>query len=415
MNVNLKNLNFKDLALSFLKVLIVISIVFYIKKLNIPDNYKILIMILPTIIVLSFNNISNYYKYKGGNKPIILRRNDEESDKYLPDEFFIENFRNMNIDVNPNNFNENINISLLRNQGIDTKLKVNLEDLFIVSNSAQIHEIESPFWISKGYLDISNPNNFIHLNNLDLGSNYTIELWLRLKYVSNNNILTILNKNKILLEITYDSNFIYINKSNKIPMKDKNNWFQLVIMRGKYDTIGSNRGLIYINGIFNGYADNLPSLSNATNIFLFKFNGEPLDYNKNYNDLSNCSIIRIYNRSLSLDEIQNNYLKESYYYDLELSSDNDTDRTYVRDNALMFYLDTRNKEELIPEKPIIIKAPSQLNMNQPQRRLNWIQSAETLDVPKVKLNFDIEKQSDKQNTKETIQKKTRINTSKPVF
>jgi hypothetical protein len=332
----MSSLTKSDLILGFLKVLLVTSLFFYIRTLNISDNYKFILTIVPSIFILVFNKLVTDYKHKGGNKAIYVKRNDDESDINLYDEFFFEDYEDYNL-----------NDKLIQN-----------------NNRAKIYEIEKPFWISKGYFDISNPNNFIYLNNLDLTSNYTIELWLKLKYIANNNILSFYDRtNKLLFEIKYDTSFIYLGKFTKIPIL--NQWFQLVIMRGKYNTIGSNRGYMYINGIFNGYIEDLPDLSEVSDGYLFKYSNsisELLEYNKNYNDLCNCSIVRIYNRSLTLDELQNNYLKEASYYELEEVGN--YERTCVHDESLVFYLDSRvNTNE------------NEYNEPNYKPRLNWLEMA----------------------------------------
>ena len=223
-NINLKPEHYT----TAIKILIIMCIFFYIKSLNIPDNYKFILTIVPSLLILTTNKVIDHFKYKEGNKPIVVRKDDNISDKYLSDEYFTEDFT---IETQP-------------------------------TSNAMIYEIEKPFWIQKGgYLDISNPNNFIKIDNLKLNTNYTIELWLRLKYLSNNNIVLFNNNNKKIFEVKYDDKFIVINNKNKLPYKE-NEWFHLVIMRGKIDTIGSNTGSMYINGIFNGYLENLPDLSN---------------------------------------------------------------------------------------------------------------------------------------------------------
>ena len=310
-----------------IKIFIVMSLFFYIRKLNIPDNYKFLLTIVPSLLILTTTKVFNHFKYKKGNKPIIVRKDDNISDVFVSDEFFQEDFT---IETQP-------------------------------TSNAMIYEVEKPYWIQNGgYLDISNPNNFIKIDNLKLNNNYTIEFWLRLQYLSNNNIVLFNKNNKKILEIKYDDKFIIIANKNKIPYKE-NQWFHLVIMRGKIDTVGSNTGSMYINGIFNGYLENLPELSSMNESYLFKYEGDYRDYNKKYHDLSNCSIVRIYDRSLTLDEIQNNYLKDANYFGLENEDING--RTFVQDKNLVFYLEARTdslpleiikESQTIPSKPKVI-------------------------------------------------------------
>jgi hypothetical protein len=319
----MSNLTKSDFIIGFLKILMISSLFFYIRTLNIADNHKFILTIVPSIFILIFNKIVTNYKNNGGNKPIYVKKNDTDSDINLYDEFFIEDYENFE--------SHDLNDKLIIIPNIQ-------------NNIVKIYEVEKPFWISKGYFDISNPNNFIVLDNLNLTSNYTIELWLKLNYVSNNNILSFFDINsRLLFQITYDQSFLYLGKTTKIPISNKTkDWFQLVIMRGKYNTLGSNRGFMYINGIFLGYIEDLPDLTEVSNGYLFKYSNsinELLEYNKNYNDLCNCSIVRIYNRSLSLDELQNNYLKEASYYELE--EVNRYEKSCVQDDSLVLYLDSR--------------------------------------------------------------------------
>ena len=279
---------------------------YFIKKLDIPESYKFLLTVIPSLLLLSTSYVIRSIQYAGKNKPITLKRSDDASDKPLMDEYFFENF------------------------AIEIQKDAN----------AILYENEKPFWIqSGGYLDISNPNNFIKLDNIKLDTNYTLEFWLRLKNVSNNNILTFNIGDNVLLNVEYDNEYVYINKSNKIKITPEK-WLHLVIMRGKSDNIGTSKGFVYINGIFVSYVDNLPNLQEIDNSFLFKHSNTPNDYNKNYHDLSNCALVRFYDRSLTIDELQNNYLKDAYYFGLQ-EEDNGSNRTYVTGSSLIFYLECR--------------------------------------------------------------------------
>ena len=138
------------------------------------------------------------------NKPITVKRDDNRSDRSLSEDFFFEPFT-MQVQKNAD---------------------------------AKLYENEPPYWIqSGGYLDISNPNNFIKIDNLKLSTNYTLEFWLRLKYISNNNIAKFYKDDMLLFEIIYDDKFIYVNQNTKIPITN-DKWMHIVIMRGKTDTIG---------------------------------------------------------------------------------------------------------------------------------------------------------------------------------
>jgi hypothetical protein len=300
---------------SIIKVVIMMIAFYFIKKLDIPESYKFLLTVIPSLLLLSTNYVIRSIQYAGKNKPITVRRDDNVSDKPLIDEYFYENF------------------------AIEIQKDAN----------AILYENEKPFWIqSGGYLDISNPNNFIKLDNIHLSTNYTLEFWLRLKNVANNNICTFNLGDSILLDVTYDDKYIYINRSTKIPVTN-DKWVHFVIMRGKSDTIGNNKGFVYVNGIFISYIDNLPHLQEINSAFLFKNSNPPNEYNKNYHDLSNCSLIRFYDRSLTIDEVQNNYLKDAYYFGLQ-EEDMDSSRTYVKGSNLIFYLECRTPTAPINDK-----------------------------------------------------------------
>jgi predicted RNA-binding protein with RPS1 domain len=297
---------------SIIKVVIMMVAFYFIKKMDIPDSYKFLLTVIPSLLLISTSYVIRSIQYAGKNKPITVKRNNDSSDKALIDEYFFEPF------------------------AIEIQKDAN----------ATLYENESPFWIqSGGYLDISNPNNYIKIDNIKMDTNYSLEFWLRLNNVSNNNIAKFSIGNNILLKIDYDDEYIYINKTDKIKIKS-NKWFHLVIMRGKSDTIGNSKGFVYINGIFVGYVNNLPNLQEIDNTFLFKNIDKPKEYNKNYHDLSNCSLVRFYDRSLTIDELQNNYLKDAYYFSLH-EDDMSTTRTYVGGTNLIFYLECR-----IPTAPI---------------------------------------------------------------
>ena len=306
---------------SIIKIVVMLISFYYIRTLNIPDSYKFLLTVIPSLLLLSTNYVIKSIQYAGKNKPITVKHSDDMSDKPLLDEYFFENF------------------------SIELQKEAN----------AILYEYEKPFWIqSGGYLDISNPNNFIKVDNLRLSSNYTLEFWLRLKYLSNNNIASFYNNDELIFQIMYDEQFIYVNQSTKIPI-NLDQWAHIVIMRGKSDMLGTSKGYIYVNGIFIGYINDLPNLHDMNKSFLFKNSNPPNDYNKKYHDLSNCSVVRFYDRSLTIDEIQNNYLKDAFYFGL-LEDKTDSTRLFVKGSSLVFYLESRVPTEPIPDiKPVIIK------------------------------------------------------------
>ena len=300
-----------------IKLIIMAISFYYIRKLPIPDSYKFILTIIPALLMLSANYVIKQIKYSGTNKPLTVKREDDRSDVMVSEDFFYEPFT----------------IEIQKNA------------------DAKLHENDTPYWIqSGGYLDISNPNNFIKIDNLKLSTNYTLEFWLRLKYVSNNNIAKFYKDDVLIFEIIYDEKFIYVNQSTKIPITN-DKWAHIVIMRGKTDTIGSDRGSIYINGIFFTYIDILPNLQSMNNAYLFKNSNAPNEYNKNYHDLSNCSLVRMYDRSLNVDEIQNNYLKDAAHFGL-LDEQTEAYRTYVNDKSLIFYLECRITTPPILDKTV---------------------------------------------------------------
>jgi hypothetical protein len=123
-------------------------------------------------------------------------------------------------------------------------------------------------------------------------------------------------------------------------------------MRGKPDMLGGNKGLLYINGIFHSYIDYLPNLDQMNAAFLFKNTSPGNEYNKNYHDLSNCSMVRFYDRSLTIDEIQNNYLKDANYFGLQ-EEDMSSTRTYVNGSSMVFYLEARVPKSINSESSIL--------------------------------------------------------------
>ncbi len=302
-----------------LKIAIMAISFYWIKNLNIPDSYKFLLTVIPSLLLISSRYVINSVQYAGKNKPITVRRDDNRSDVALVDEFFFENF-SLEIQKDAN---------------------------------ATLYENEKPFWIENaGFLDISNPNNYIKLDDVHLTSNYTLEFWLRLKYLGNNNIISFYSGEQPIFDVSYDERFIYINQNTKIPYVP-GQWFHFVIMRGKPDMLGGNRGLLYINGIFHSYVEYLPNLDQMNAAFLFKNTSPGNEYNKNYHDLSNCSLVRFYDRSLTIDEIQNNYLKDANYFGLQ-EEDMSSTRTYVNGSSMVFYLEARvPKNEKIDESAIM--------------------------------------------------------------
>jgi hypothetical protein len=298
-----------------IKILIMAISFYFIKQLDIPESYKFLLTAVPTLLLIGSRYVINSVQYAGKNKPITVKRADDRSDKPMSDEFFFENF------------------SLEIQKDAD----------------ATLYENEKPFWIEGGgYLDISNPNNYIKLDNVHLASNYTLEFWLRLNYLGNNNIISFFMGDQPIFDISYDERFIYINQKTKIPHV-QGQWFHFVVMRGKSDMIGGNRGLLYINGIFHSYIEYLPNLDQMNQAFLFKNSSPSNEYNKKYHDLSNCSLVRFYDRSLTIDEIQNNYIKDAHYFGLQ-EEDMSTTRTHVNGSSLVFYLESRVQAEPKSEK-----------------------------------------------------------------
>ena len=310
-----------------LKIGIVLVLFFFIKKMDIPDSYKFLLTVVPSLLLLSTNYVSRTIQFSGKNKPLMLKRKDMVSDKPIIDEYFFESFVTTN--TNQNNF-------LVETRG---------------GGDATLFEQEKPFWIQQShnetsnYFDISNPHNFIAVDHLPpLGANYTLEFWLRLTHLSNNAIVSFYAGENRLFDITYDNKYLHFaSATTKVPLPSPaQKWFHLVVMRGQADALGTNRGLLYINGLLQSYLPNLPNLQDMTKAFLFKYSltKPPLRYNKKYHDLANAALVRFYSRSLTLDEIQNNFLKDAYTFDLQ-EENMTASRTHVQGNHLVLYLDAR--------------------------------------------------------------------------
>ena len=151
-----------------IKLIIMAVSFYYIRKLPIPDSYKFVLTIIPALLMLSANYVIKQIKYSGQNKPLTVKREDDRSDVMVSEDFFYEPFT----------------IEIQKDA------------------DAKLHENDTPYWIqSGGYLDISNPNNFIKIDNLKLSNNYTLEFWIRLKYVSNNNIAKFYKDDVLIFEI----------------------------------------------------------------------------------------------------------------------------------------------------------------------------------------------------------------------
>jgi len=332
---------------SAIKILVMLISFYYIKTLNIPDSYKFLLTVIPSLLLLSTNYVIKSIQYAGKTKPITVKRSDDMSDKPLSDEYFFESF------------------------SVELQKDAN----------AILHENEKPFWIqSGGYLDISNPNNFIKVENIRLSTNYTLEFWLRLKHLSNNNIASFYSGEQSLFQIMYDEKFMYINQTTKVPY-EQDGWAHVVIMRGKSDLLGNNLGNLYVNGIFVGYITDLPNLQEMDTAYLFKNTNAPMEYNKNYHDLSNCSLVRMYDRSLTIDEIQNNYLKDAYYFG-KIEEEKGLERSYVKGSSLVFYMESR-----IPTAPI--KDKSEVSFT----------SGEVVKEKPIEVMYNISREPEKKNSK----------------
>jgi hypothetical protein len=305
---------------NILKIGIVLVLFYFIKQMDIPDSYKYLLTIVPTLLLLGTNYVVRAVQFSGKNKPLMLKRKDTVSDKPIIDEYFFESFNSQN-----NNF-------LVETQA---------------GGNATLFEQEKPFWIQPShYFDISNPLNYIALDHLPpLGANYTLEFWLRLTYLSNNAVAAFYaGDDHRLLDISYDEKYLHVHNT-KIPLPAAQKWHHLVVMRGQADTLGgtNRRGLLYVNGLFQTYVPNLPNLQDMTKAFLFKYSrrSPPLRYNKKYHDLANAALVRFYSRSLTLDEIQNNFLKDAYTYGLQ-EENMTTTRTHVQGSHLVLYLDAHS-------------------------------------------------------------------------
>lgn len=321
-----------------LKVGIVLVLFYFIRKMDIPDSYKFLLTVVPSLLLLSTNYVIQAIQFSGKNKPLMLKRKDMVSDKPIIDEYFFESFTT-------------------------TASKNQNQNNFVVQGGADatLFEQEKPFWIQQShnntsnYFDISNPHNFIAIDHLPspLGANYTLEFWLRLTYLSNNAIVSFYAGENRLFDLTYDDKYLHFSSggasgTTKVPLPSPaQKWFHLVVMRGQADTIGTNRGgLVYINGLLQSYLPKLPNLQDMTKAFLFKYSRAtpPQRYNKKYHDLANAALVRFYSRSLTLDEIQNNFLKDAYTFDLQ-EENMTASRTYVQGTHLVLHIDARPATE----------------------------------------------------------------------
>ncbi len=75
-----------------LKIAIMAISFYWIKNLNIPDSYKFLLTVIPSLLLISSRYVINSVQYAGKNKPITVRRDDNKSDIAMSEEFFFENF-----------------------------------------------------------------------------------------------------------------------------------------------------------------------------------------------------------------------------------------------------------------------------------------------------------------------------------
>jgi hypothetical protein len=245
---------------TFLKYAVVIVFIYLVRRSNLPDNYKFLLTVLPSLLLVVTNSFIMKFKH-GGVAPIYVNRRDDISDNEA-DDFYTENFRA--------SMAENFRASMAENfqDAVEEVRNGKTVQAVFVENGSSL-------WIPRGnssnaigYLNIANPDNYIKLYNLMLKSNYTLEFWLKLKKIGNSNptiFSVISHQDAEILNIHYDWRDgnqeadgldLYINDS-KIPV-EKDTWFNLTIVRGKPDTIGVKRGSVYINGIFNTYIDTLP-------------------------------------------------------------------------------------------------------------------------------------------------------------
>ncbi len=226
-----------------------------------------------------------------------------------------------------------------------------------------------------GYIDIANMNK----NEFVMGDprclkvtddNYTIEFWLKLKNFGNSYIFSVLDGTQRVREneagveeevpyfsIRYNDKHVYVDgdiNESKCEYTE-GEWAQFVFVRGKVDTIGNDMGSIYRNGIFITNSFKMKKLDPVIEGGLILFQNpitlDQSEYNFSnpmYTDECNFGIMRIYDRSLSLDEIQKNYLSNAHRYGLEQIKGVD----YVRDNLVCYY-DMGNKASVNGKSNII--------------------------------------------------------------
>lgn len=330
---------------TILKYAVVIVFIYFVRRSKLPDSYKFLLTIIPSLLLVLTNNYLMKMKH-GGVAPIYVSKDPEVSDVAQTVDFYVEGFES--------------------NEAVEIKNRT-VQAVFVENGSS--------LWIPRGnssnalgYLNIANPDNYIKLYNLVLKSSYTLEFWLKLKKIGNSNptiFSAISHQDAEILNIHYDWRDgnqeadgldLYVNDT-KIPV-EKDAWFNLTIVRGKPDTIGVKRGSVYINGIFNTFIDTLPDFEAIPikDSYLFRTNNPEnivrKEFNDKYTDISNCSIIRFYNRSLGMEDVQNNYLQNNAFFNNVMDKpDLDAiERTkmaeLLSDPTIVFYLDCRMSKEM---------------------------------------------------------------------
>ena len=185
------------------------------------------------------------------------------------------------------------------------------------------------FWVKDeyGYFDIGNANTEKYIvgdsNALkETKDNYTIEMWIRPQYFGNPYIMSVSDgvdrKNLSYFAIKIDEQNIYIEddtEEHRIPYVP-GEWMQFVIVRGTEDRVATDLGRLFKNGTYLQPSNKVKRLSVAKDGGWILFqdpsklglkNNQYLSSNPSYQNRSSFGVFRLYNRSLSEVEINNNF------------------------------------------------------------------------------------------------------------
>ena len=162
----------------------------------------------------------------------------------------------------------------------------------------------------------------LELKKLTLSINYTIDVWLKLKYYP----VVSLKKNKMhrpqifefgKLKCKYDDKLLsFVDKEVTTTQIEypENKWFHLVIAAGESDTVGVTPGKIYIDGKLQDKSVDLPKLMNYLEIGIYIGKNQKHLSNPIYIDDNCLGDVKIYDRTLDEHEIDSNYRSLSLLY-----------------------------------------------------------------------------------------------------